>query len=64
VEVGLAGDVKATLQGLLPLLQRKSDRSFLTESQRQMADWNRLLQQVENTARSPLRPQMGYQSSQ
>jgi hypothetical protein len=23
-----------------------------------MADWNRLLDQVENTARSPLRPQM------
>jgi pyruvate dehydrogenase (quinone) len=58
VEVGLAGDVEATLRGLLPLLQRKSDRSFLSEAQHQMADWNRLLQQVENTARSPLRPQM------
>ena len=58
VEVGLTGDVKATLQGLLPLVQRKSDRSFLSEAQRQMASWNALLEKVETTARSPLRPQM------
>jgi pyruvate dehydrogenase (quinone) len=58
VEVGLTGDVKATLQGLLPLLHRKSDRSFLSEAQQRMADWNRLLDQVESTQRSPLRPQM------
>ena len=58
VEVGLIGDVKATLQGLLPMLQRKSDRSFLSEAQRQMAEWNVLLEKVETTPRSPLRPQM------
>jgi pyruvate dehydrogenase (quinone) len=29
VEVGVTGDVKATLPGLLPMLQRKTDRSFL-----------------------------------
>jgi pyruvate dehydrogenase (quinone) len=58
VEVGLTGDVKATLQGLLPLLRRKTDRSFLTEAQRRMADWNALLDQVAATQRSPLRPQM------
>jgi len=52
------GDVKATLQGLLPLLTRKNDRSFLQEAQRRMADWNQLLETVETTARSPLRPQM------
>ena len=58
VEVGLTGDVKATLQGLLPLLQRKADRAFLSEAQRRMADWNGLLDRVEQTAASPLRPQM------
>ena len=58
VEVGLAGDVRGTLRGLLPLLQRKTDRGFLTEAQRRMADWNKLLDNVETTARSPLRPQM------
>src|ERR1700722_3574473 len=41
VEVGLTSDVKATLQALTPLLSRQTDRSFLQESQRRMADWNR-----------------------
>jgi pyruvate dehydrogenase (quinone) len=58
VEVGLAGDVKGTLRGLLPLLHRKTDRGFLTEAQQRMAEWNGLLDAVESTARSPLRPQM------
>ena len=58
VEVGLTGDVKATLQGLAPLLRRKTDRSFLAEAQRRMAGWNALLERVETTSRSPLRPQM------
>jgi pyruvate dehydrogenase (quinone) len=58
VEVGLMGDVKATLQGLMPLLRRKTDRGFLTEAQQRMADWNSLLEQVETTEKSPLRPQM------
>jgi pyruvate dehydrogenase (quinone) len=58
VEIGLVGDAKATLAALIPLLQRQSDRSFLEEAQRRMADWNRLLADVEATPRSPLRPQM------
>jgi pyruvate dehydrogenase (quinone)/pyruvate decarboxylase len=57
VEVGLTGDVKGTLQGLLPLLKRKIERSFLTEAQRRMSDWNELLEKVVSTDRSPLRPQ-------
>jgi pyruvate dehydrogenase (quinone) len=58
VELGLAGHVKSTLQGLLPLLQHKSDRNFLTKAQRRIGDWNKLLDAVETTPRSPLRPQM------
>jgi pyruvate dehydrogenase (quinone)/pyruvate decarboxylase len=57
-ELGLVGDVKATLAGLLPLLQHQADRSFLTEAQRRMRDWMKLLDQVEQVERSPLRPQM------
>jgi pyruvate dehydrogenase (quinone) len=58
VEIGLAGDIKGTLQGLLPLIQWKSDRSFLNEAQKRMADWNGLLDRVASVSRSPLRPQM------
>jgi pyruvate dehydrogenase (quinone) len=58
VEIGLVGDAKATLAALIPLLQRQSDRGFLLEAQGRMKDWNRLLAEVETTARAPLRPQM------
>ena len=58
VEIGLVGDAKATLAALIPMLQRQSDRGFLQEAQSRMADWNRLLAEIETTARAPLRPQM------
>ena len=58
VEVGLVGDVSATLRSLLPRLYRNTDRSFLQEAQNRMRNWNSLLEEVEATPRSPLRPQM------
>jgi pyruvate dehydrogenase (quinone)/pyruvate decarboxylase len=58
VEVGLVADVKASLQAMLPLIQHKDDRAFLSEAQQRMSDWNRLVDQVESVPRSPLRPQM------
>jgi pyruvate dehydrogenase (quinone)/pyruvate decarboxylase len=58
VEIGLVGDVKTTLQGLLPLLRRNADRSFLTEAQQRMNQWHTLLNQIASSGRSPLRPQM------
>lgn len=58
VQIGLVGDAKATLQGLLPLLQPKSDRSFLRLAQARMRDWNDLLSRIAATERAPLRPQM------
>ena len=50
--------MRATLQALLPLLQRNQDRSFLQTAQTRMRDWNGLLAQVAATERTPLRPQM------
>ena len=58
VEVGLVSEVRATLQALTPLLGKQSDRSFLDEARTRVADWNRLLADVEGTERTPLRPQM------
>lgn len=58
VEVGLAGDVGATLRALMPMLKRKSDRSFLNLAQSRMRDWNGLLDRVAATQkRAKLRPQ-------
>ena len=58
VEVGLTGDMGMTLDALLPLLQRKTDRGFLAEAQGRMRDWHGLLERVEATQKGPrLRPQ-------
>jgi pyruvate dehydrogenase (quinone) len=56
-EMGLVGDVKASLEALLPLLEPKTDRSFLTTAQDKMREWTKLLDQIENSERSPLLPQ-------
>ena len=58
VEIGLVGDAKATLAALNPMLTRKTDRSFLVAAQGRVQDWNALLDRVEATVRTPLRPQM------
>lgn len=58
VEIGLTGDMQATLAALLPLVTRQSDRSFLNEAQRRMQDWSTLLAKVESTQPAKkLRPQ-------
>ena len=64
VEIGLVGDAKATLAALIPLLQRQSDRGFLEEAQSRMADWNRLLAEVETTVAFAAAAADGDQSRQ
>ena len=58
VEIGLVGDSRATLLALLPLLQRKSDRSFLEMAQRGMQDWNHLIEAEGTRADVPMKPQV------
>lgn len=43
VEVGLVGDAGETLRALLPLLEKKQDRSFLEAAQASMREWRELL---------------------
>ncbi len=57
VEIGLVGEMKVTLQALLPMLQQKQDRSFLITAQSRMRDWNELIRRVAATERAPMRPQ-------
>jgi pyruvate dehydrogenase (quinone) len=56
-DVGLVGDCKAILAALLPLLQRKQDRSFLEKAQERMKDWNRLMQQRGTRTDRPMKPE-------
>jgi pyruvate dehydrogenase (quinone) len=57
-DVGLLGDCKAILSALLPLIQRKQDRSFLEKAQERMKDWNRLMQQRGTRPEVPMKPEV------
>jgi pyruvate dehydrogenase (quinone) len=56
VEVGLAGDSRATLEALLPRLRRNEDRSFLETAQRGAAEWRRLLNDAVERPGAPMKP--------
>ncbi|RZK15156.1 MAG: pyruvate oxidase [Hymenobacter sp.] len=58
VEVGLLGDCKTVLQGLLPLLKRQDDRSFLEEAQQHYKTWNELLTERGTQEAMPMKPQV------
>lgn len=58
IEVGLAGDSQATIKALLPLLQRKSDRSFLDRAQQAMKDWRRRVETDGRSTAMPMKPQV------
>ena len=50
MEVNLVGDARDTLRALLPLLERKADRSWRDQIEGGVARWWRIL---EDQARSP-----------
>jgi pyruvate dehydrogenase (quinone) len=58
VEVGLVGDCKAVLAALLPLIERKNDRSFLQTSQERMQDWNALMENRGTRTSMPMKPEV------
>ncbi|MGH3424005.1 MAG: thiamine pyrophosphate-binding protein, partial [Nocardioidaceae bacterium] len=58
VEVGLAGHATATLEALLPLLEHKSDRSFLERAQSGMRDWWDLMSAQGASTDTPMKPQV------
>jgi pyruvate dehydrogenase (quinone) len=58
VEAGLLGDCKRVLQALLPMVQRKQDRSFLEKAQQGMRKWERLLEEHAKQPDKPMKPQV------
>jgi len=57
VSMGLTGDVKATLEALLPKLKNKEDRSFLQKYQKAMYSWREIIREVEEGDSTSVRPQ-------
>ena len=56
-EVNLHGTAKETLQRLLPLLERKSDRSWLRQIEAGVAEWWKTLEARAMTSAHPVNPQ-------
>ena len=57
-EVGLVGNCHDVLQTLLPMIERKSDRSFLARAQERMKDWRRLMEERGTRGDTPMKPQV------
>jgi pyruvate dehydrogenase (quinone) len=58
VEVGLVGDSIRVLRRLLPLLDRKADRSWLEKAQKAMAEWMALMEERGTRQDMPMKPQV------
>jgi pyruvate dehydrogenase (quinone) len=58
VEVGLVGDSRATLQDLIPLLNRNENRKFLEEAQNGMRDWWQTMEVQGTRTDQPMKPQV------
>lgn len=56
VEIGLTGDVQATLKALLPKLKKQTGKSFLSLAQQKMKEWNKTLAKLETDQSSPIKP--------
>src|SRR4051795_7254004 len=57
MEVNLTGDSRETLRALLPLLERKTDRSWREKVESGIADWWRTLEARAMADAEPLNPQ-------
>jgi len=58
VDVPLVGDVKRTLRELVPMLEERSDRSFLVRANEQMQEWWRDMEQRGTSRETPMKPQV------
>ena len=56
-DVGIAADCKSTFADLLPLVEQKTNRDFLTKSQKRMESWNKLMEERGTRTDSPMKPQ-------
>jgi pyruvate dehydrogenase (quinone)/pyruvate oxidase len=58
VDLGLAGDAKATLQALIPLIERRANRRFLQDAQVRMREWRELMRERGTRAGTPIHPEV------
>lgn len=56
-EVPVVGDAKAALQGLLPLLKRRTDAAFLEKYAKATRKWREQMTALQDEKRDPIAPQ-------
>jgi pyruvate dehydrogenase (quinone) len=59
-DVSLVGDSKDTLQALIPLLQRKEDRSWRQQLEQEIDRWWRLMDERAHLDAQPINPQLVF----
>ena len=57
-DIGLIGDCRTVLKALLPLIETKSDQSFLEKAQKRMKSWNELMEERGTRTDMPMKPQV------
>jgi pyruvate dehydrogenase (quinone) len=58
-DIGLVGDCRTVLRGLLPLLKdNRKKRGFLEKSQDRMKDWRKLMKERGTRSDMPMKPQV------
>ena len=58
VEMGLVGDSRKVLEGLLPLLEQHTDRKFLKKAQEGMQKWFKIMEEQGTREDKPMKPQV------
>ncbi|MGH7039950.1 MAG: thiamine pyrophosphate-dependent enzyme [Stellaceae bacterium] len=58
VEAPLVGDSIAVLKKLIPLVERKGDRSFLERAQAAMKEWRQVMEERGTRSDKPMKPQV------
>src|ERR1700722_4893231 len=59
-ELNLVGDARATLQALIPLLQRKEDRSWREDIEARVARWWQTMEQEAMVEADPINPMLVF----
>jgi pyruvate dehydrogenase (quinone) len=60
MEVNLVGDAAETLRALMPLLNRKSDRSWREKIEREVGEWWNLMEHRAKLEANPINPQFVF----
>ncbi|GAA4763756.1 thiamine pyrophosphate-requiring protein [Actinomycetospora chibensis] len=63
MEANVVGDARETLRALLPLLGRKTDRSWREELEREVDEWHRVLDDRAHDDADPLNPERVVQEA-